>query len=238
MAKILAVEDAYDSQVLLKGILEPEHEIVVVPSALEIVNRVIKEQPDLILMDIVLPDSDGYRACQELQSNPRTSNVPVLFVTGKRDPAEIQFGFSLGAEDYITKPFHPLELKARCDTRLRKSRQKTNLDTLTFGPIILNIVKRSVSIKSSLEENEIQVSPAEFQLLLFLCKKENQLLSREDIRNGAASKNSVDVDTRVVDAQISSLRRKSKFLAKAIQSVYGAGYRLNLSFESGRNDSK
>jgi adenylate cyclase len=137
---ILAVDDAPENIQVLNHLLGDEYQIKVATrgsKALEIACR--RPQPDLILLDVMMPEMDGYEVCRQLKANPETADIPVIFVTGKSDPANELEGFSLGALDYITKPFHPAVIKARVHTHLllRKERRKSEA-------LLENILPRKV----------------------------------------------------------------------------------------------
>jgi DNA-binding response OmpR family regulator len=118
MYSLLVVEDSPDFQMMIQRVLNgPSFRLKCVETATDAINVLGRESFDLVLLDIVLPDGDGYRVCTHMQKEERMRNTPVFFLTGKTDVYDKVLAFSLGADDYIVKPFDPLELKARIEAR-------------------------------------------------------------------------------------------------------------------------
>ncbi len=230
MAKILAVEDSAEYQLTIRASLEPYHQVIFFSDSDHVVERVQHVGPALILMDIGLPEGDGRQACRELQKSEKTKKIPILFVTGCRNPSDIAEGLSLGAEDYITKPFNPVELRARCEARLRKAVvQQENENLVKAGPITLNLLTRKAYTNGASDEfkKNISLTPSEFQLLHYLIVNADKTVTRQEILESLSLAQHVRPGSRIVDAQIKALRKKSKILTDRIRSVYGKGYQYS-----------
>jgi DNA-binding response OmpR family regulator len=176
----------------------------------------------------MLPDGDGYQLCSVLQSQQETQDIPVIFLTSKNSTSDKVLGFSVGAEDYIAKPFDPLELRARVDARFRKlQKERSRQDVTRIGGIEINKASQKASILRPSGKQEVDLTPIEFKLLLFLAKEPNRVFNRDDILNGVWGEE-IHVFNRSVDTHISKLRKKLGEYSKCIQSVHGSGYKFNL----------
>jgi DNA-binding response OmpR family regulator len=172
---------------------------------------------DLILLDVMLPGKDGFEVCRELRKAGVAA--PILFLTARTHESEKILGLDLGADDYITKPFSPRELRARIRARLRDSRpQSTN--SLRFGDV--EVDEARVEVRKS--GQPVDVTPLEFKLLLTFLRHRGHVLSRDQLIDLAWGRDTY-VTERAVDAHIVNLRRKIG--TEAILSIRGMGYRFD-----------
>ena len=226
MHNVLLVEDSSDAFNLVKRALGSSVHLEWAKSLGEASRTLQKKNFDLILLDVMLPDGDGYRLCSILQTDDQLKNVPVIFLTAKNSVSDKVLGFSVGADDFISKPFDGLELKARVDSRLRKrDRERMESDILKLGDIEINKSTQKVQVFESGQNTDIDLTPIEFKLLLFLCKELNKVYSRDEILNSVWGE-SIHVYSRSVDTHISKLRKKLGSKANYIESVHGSGYRF------------
>lgn len=226
MHNILFVEDSADSFLLVKHALGHTAHLDWAKSVAEACRYLQRKEYDLVLLDLVLPDGDGFRICSMLQSEDRTKRVPVIFVSGKDSVTDKVMGFSVGGDDFVTKPFDPIELKSRIEARLRKRlREKEAADFLRLGDLEINRVTQKVTVFDCGKEEQIDLTPIEFRLLLFLSAKPNYVFSREETLNGVWGQN-VYVYPRSVDTHVSKLRKKLGAVSHYVQSVHGTGYRF------------
>jgi CheY-like chemotaxis protein len=116
---ILAVDDEKANLIVLDQILSPEYSVYMAKSGAQALQFITKSKPDLILLDIVMPDMDGFEVLAKLKSSPETQNIPVMLITGLDNPNDEKKGFALGASDYITKPFKPELIKAKVGTQIK-----------------------------------------------------------------------------------------------------------------------
>lgn len=220
--KILIADDEASICEVVQLYLQREGFSVFVASdgdqALDIEEQV---QPDLLILDIMLPKRTGWEICRAL---PR--KVPVIFLTAKSTEADIIAGFSLGADDYITKPFSPRELVARVKAVLRRSGLAyDSTDTLNFPRLIITPSAQSVER----DGQSIPLSPKEFDLLLFLARHPRVVFSREQLVTNVWGYN-FDGDDRTVDATVKRLRQKVAVAdSPFIHTVWGVGYKFEVN---------
>ncbi len=227
--KIALIEDDADLYSLLNYNLEREGFTMVGSQtgkgAIELCRR---ERPDLILLDIMLPDSDGLDICKGIRSHPDLSHIPIIFLTARAAEADRIVGLELGANDYIVKPFFVRELIARIKIQFRT--HSTPQRILKAGPLELD--RRGCTVK--LEQDELQLTATEFRLLEHLMSRPGVVFSREQLLNSVWGHDRVVTD-RTVDVYILRLRQKiEKDPARPnfIRSVRGFGYSFKGSVDS------
>jgi len=184
-----------------------------------------KEHFDLILLDIELPDGNGIELCNKVMSiSPETS---IFFLTGKDDLSEKVLGFSAGAEDYITKPFNSMELKARVEAKLKKIEiLKYSSSLLKWKEIEINKSTQEVQVLEDGNFKPVELTALEFKLLTYFADKESQVIDRDTILNDIWGED-VHVYSRSVDTHVSKLRKKLEGVSQILESVHGAGYKFN-----------
>ncbi len=234
MQSILLVEDSPEAQVLVKRALGQSYNLTWAKTLAEATKAVEDQSFDLILLDVMLPDGDGYRLCSILQTNDSLKNTPIIFLTARNSVTDKVLGFKVGADDFISKPFDALELKARVDARLRKKEQQLQAsDVIRLGHLEINKSTQRVKVfhedHSEGEGIDIDLTPIEFKMLLLLTKEVNKVYSRDEILDTVWGEN-IHVYNRSVDTHISKLRKKLGNRADYIESVHGSGYRF--SFKS------
>jgi DNA-binding response OmpR family regulator len=227
MTKILVVEDNADLAYGLKNNFEIEgYTVEVVEDGATGLLRARSGEPDLIVLDLMLPELDGYRVLRGLREEG--VNVPVLILTARGEEADKVLGFRLGADDYVTKPFGVLELMARVSALLRRSASAATAPARPavehFGDVEIDTAARLVRRGGA----EVALTPMEFDLLLALLRRRGAVASRLDLLREVWGHTSA-VLTRTVDTHIAELRRKLEGDASAprhILTVRKAGYRL------------
>ena len=176
--------------------------------------------PDLVILDIMMPKMDGFAVTKQIRMK---SGVPIILLTAKSSDDDKIYGFELGADDYVTKPFSPKVLVARA-TSLMKRAIEQYMPTghmLTFGEAIVNTKSHQLQI----EGQEVELTPKEYELLVFLLHHKNNVLSRESILNHVWGLE-FDGDIRVVDTHIKKLRAKLSRESHHIRTVIGTGYKF------------
>jgi len=224
MDKILIIEDEKDLVMGLKFNLEARSYIVVEAyDGEDGCRKAIKEKPDLILLDIMLPKKNGYEVCRELKE--KVPEIPIIMLTAKSQEEDIVAGLDLGADDYITKPFGVLELIARIKAALRRSDRSKNIPEI----IIINNLEINFKKYTAKKNNkQITLSTREFEILKYFVEKHDEIITREDLLNQVWGYDSYP-NTRTVDAHIANLRQKiedSSNEPKIIITIYGLGYKL------------
>lgn len=228
MQRILIVEDSVESQMIAKqAIIKPDIEVDVASNVAQAIQFLGSQPYHLILLDLHLPDGDGLDLFKKIQQSVDTKNIPVIFMTGTADIEEKVTAFSLGAEDYIVKPFHPLEFRARIEAKLKKfESQKTRSDVLVFGALTIDTLSHQVKLHEGKELTELELTQLEFKLLLYFVRHAEKTFTREHLLKSVWSKG-VHVSDRTVDVHICELRKKLGPIGHWIESVPGSGYRLS-----------
>ena len=176
--------------------------------------------PDLILLDIMLPDEDGYRIVRRLRSNPKTRHIPVMMITAKTTEMDMVKGLDDGADDYIRKPFSVMELLSRVRALLRRTQDKEP-EQLLVGKILLDNERHTVVSGERSEELTLK----EYELLRYLMRNEDIVLSRESIMLSVWGVD-FEGESRTVDMHIKTLRQKLGEQGKQIRTVRGVGYAI------------
>ncbi|MBI4908020.1 MAG: response regulator transcription factor [Acidobacteria bacterium] len=223
MARILVVEDEPDIAMMLSVDLRLEgHDVETVADGHAALQRGLESGWDLIVLDVMLPGKDGFDVCRELRK--AGTRTPVILLTARTHEAEKIMGLDLGADDYITKPFNPRELRARIRAVLRRT--STDLgEIVRFGDVEILQARGEVRAKG----RPVELTPVEFRLLLALARNSGRVLSRDRIIDLAWGPETY-ITERAVDAHIVNLRRKIEPDAAAprhIISVRGMGYRFD-----------
>lgn len=228
MQKILLIEDTEEIYQLIKRFKSPEvdiHWVTRLDSGLEALKT---DNYDLVLLDLGLPDGDGLQILSWLSSTQSDVNSPeVLVLTSKDSVADKVLGFSLGADDYVSKPFDPIELKARIDARLRKIRTKSNSkDVLRWDGIEIHRLQQKVLVGEERNMEQIYLTSTEFRLLITMATQPLKVFSRDELLDLVWGE-TLHVYPRSVDTHISKLRKKLKGMSQLVESVHGSGYRFN-----------
>lgn len=229
MAKILVVDDETNILELIKFTLEKDgHQVITTTSGEEGLRLAKIELPDLIVLDVMLPEPDGLEVCRRLRNDPATSMVPVLMVSARGDTLDRVVGLEMGADDYIPKPFSPRELSARVKAALRRSKhEKPAMVTsreLKSGAIVLDIEKFQVQV----EGEPISFTPKEFKLLKILMSHPGKVFTREQLLDRVWGFD-FNVDTRTVDVHVRYVRQKIESDPANpiyIKTVRGVGYKF------------
>ena len=224
MARIMIVEDDENIAELISASVKTiGHEAQTVGSASALFSLLPKLRPDLILLDIMLPDLSGLDILRKLKANAATQDIPVIFLTAKGSEADKVTGLELGAEDYITKPFGVLELLARIKTALRRTAPRQ--DIARAKDLTIDFASREVSIAGE----PVRLTHKEFELLEYLFRNSGTVLSREKLLDAVWGFEFSGDTTRTVDMHIRTLRQKLHDSAenpRYIATVRGYGYKF------------
>jgi two-component system, OmpR family, alkaline phosphatase synthesis response regulator PhoP len=226
MAKehILVVEDEDDIQELVRYNLAKEgYRVAQALSGEEGFKAAKSSNPDLIVLDLMLPGLDGLEICRLLKADPKTSHMPIVMLTAKGEEADVVTGLELGADDYITKPFSPKVLIARLRAVLRRKAKETvdEASPLKIREIIIHPGRHEVLVKGKI----INLTFTEFQLLHFLAKRPGWVFTRQQIVDEIKGED-YPVTDRSVDVQVVGLRKKLGACGEYIETVRGVGYRF------------
>lgn len=223
---ILVVEDEKLVQELVCIYLENAgFKVVTAWDGQEALDKVLNSQPDLILLDIMLPKIDGLTVCKEIR---KTSSIPIIMLTSKGEEVDRILGLELGADDYISKPFSPKEMVARVKAVLRRMalNEQPSSNTLRYTGLSLDHDARRVELNGQ----ELQMSPKEFDLLWFLAKHPGRVFSREKLLENVWDYEYYG-DPRTVDTHVKRLREKLETGSGLhyIKTVWGTGYKFEVS---------
>ncbi len=221
METILVADDEANIRELVTLYLEKEgFGVITASDGRAAVNSAREFQPDLIVLDLMMPELSGYEVCRELR---RDSDVPILMLTARGDDVDRIVGLELGADDYLGKPFHPRELTARVKAILRRSGPAAQRETgsVVVGPLSIDWRRHVVTLDGA----ELRLRNKEFDLLRQLAEHEGIVLSREQLLETVWGYDYYG-ETRTVDVHVNQLRRKLATDAIAIETVRGVGYKL------------
>lgn len=226
MAKenVLIIEDEEDIQELINYSLVKEgYHTTTVGTGEEGLKTAKSKQPNLIVLDLMLPGMDGLEICRLLKNDPKTQHIPIVMLTAKGEESDVVAGLELGADDYITKPFSPKVLVARIRTILRrKVKQEVGEDAvLSIHDMTIHPGRHEITVKGK----QIDLTLTEFKILHLLSRRPGWVYTRYQIVNEIRG-DEVLVTDRAVDVQIVGLRRKLGNLGKLVETVRGVGYRM------------
>jgi two-component system, OmpR family, alkaline phosphatase synthesis response regulator PhoP len=225
---ILVVEDEQDVAELLRYHLSKEgYEVVLVGNGADALKRTRETRPELILLDIMVPQLNGWEVCRRLKQDPGTRGIPVIMVTGRVEEGDKILGFEMGADDYVTKPFSPRELVARVRAVVRRGKSAEIIDRkhhLKAGDLEIDRHRFEVTIKGQ----RVDLTPKEFELLATLVGTPGRVFGREELLDSVWGQDGF-VEPRTVDVHVARLRAKfaSACLPLAgVETVRGVGYRF------------
>ncbi|SHN60224.1 response regulator [Desulfovibrio litoralis] len=222
MQTILIIEDTEDIRELLSFNLKQEnYKVLEASSGEEGLDLAQKHNPNLIILDVMLPGIDGFSVCKRLQAKQQTKNIPIVMLTARGEEIDRIIGFELGAIDYVVKPFSTRELVLRIRSILTHYHKSTDKTKLSTGNISLFTDSHEVHINN----NPIHLTLTEFSLLQDLLLHKGLVRSREQLLNSAWS-DSFDGYSRTIDAHIKRLREKLLEESELIETVRGVGYRI------------
>ncbi|VGO19044.1 response regulator [Pontiella sulfatireligans] len=223
--KILVVEDEAPIQELLQFNLErKKYRVKVVDSGEEALSMASQYQPDLILLDIMLPGADGLEVCKRIKADPKTARIPIIMLTALCEEADIVTGLELGADDYVTKPFSPRVLLARVKAALRRiesSAPAANDDLIRMHDISIDVARHKVAVGGA----DVTLTFTEFKVLQLMASQPGRVFTRYQIVD-AVHGDDYPVTDRSVDVQIVGLRKKLGEAGTCIETVRGIGYRF------------
>lgn len=220
MSRILVIED----DVLLAEVVRDEltrhgYQVTVAHDGARGLGEFAKREPELILLDLILPDRNGFSILSDIRA---TSGVPVIILTSRDLGEDKVTGLDLGADDYVTKPFRPDELLARVRARLRRPQSRNEpAGTRTFGDVVVDLGARTVEVGG----RPAHLTPTEFKLLEFLLRRQGKAVKREQLITALLG--GEDASEQALQTHMSRLRRKLGDFGSRIRTVWGVGYRLD-----------
>lgn len=229
MAKrILLVDDEPDIIEFLEyNLIREGFEVISARDGVEALRK-LSEKPDLIILDIMMPNMDGFEVCKKIRSKESLKNVPVIFLTAKSSEVDEITGLELGANDYVKKPISPKKLIARVNSNLRKldtaSSDGVEESKISVGPLVIDKEKYIVNLNGQ----EMVFPRKEFELLYFLAKNPGKVYSRESLLKEVWGIDIYVID-RTIDVHIRKIREKLGKFSDLIETVKGVGYKFKIS---------
>ncbi len=225
-AKILIVEDERDIVDLLRyNLQEAGFETDYVRNGADALHRAVEKSPDLILLDLMLPEVDGLIVCRLLKNDPRTKNIPIVMITAKTEERDRIAGLELGVDDYITKPFSPKEVVLRVSAVLRRiqvgNQQAEDTQQIQRHGLTIDLDKHQVLTESG----PIDLTATEFKLITLFARSPGRVFTRDILMDVIWGEEYYGID-RTVDTHVSRLRRKLGAFGEHIETVHGVGYRF------------
>ncbi len=226
--RILLIEDEEDIAALIK--LQAElsgYKLHVEVDGINGYRAVEREQPDLVLLDIMLPGQNGYDVCRKIKNNPELRNIPVIILSAKDEELDVLLGLELGADDYVAKPFSPKILMSRIKAVLRRGKEsEKSPKVLTFGDFVLEVDRYLLRKK----EKVIPLTLSEFGILRRLLLNRGKVLTRNQLLDDIHNDDAFVVD-RNIDVHIAALRKKLGPHFLWIDTVRGIGYRFKTTLD-------
>jgi DNA-binding response OmpR family regulator len=220
---LVAEDDAKQAELVRRYLRREDHSVLVVSDGRAAIDHVRSMRPDLLILDVMMPQLDGLDVLRTMR---RDYDTPVLMVTARSTAEDKLAGFDLGADDYLTKPYDPRELMARVRSLLRRARRSDGPAVLPLrvGPLLLDQVRHEVR----LHDRRIECTPAEFRILEALMSTPGRVFSRRQLLDRAHGPDSF-VTERTADAHVKNLRRKIEMDPRnpmRVLTVYGVGYKM------------
>jgi two-component system phosphate regulon response regulator PhoB len=221
--RILVVDDEPDLVELVRfNLKEAGYEIDSARSGREALALLRRRPPDLLILDLMLPDVSGTEICRQVRSDPRLAGVPVLMLTAKSEEVDRIVGFELGADDYVTKPFSPRELVLRVRALLRRaSGEGEGAEVLQQSAVRLDVDRHRCQV----DGEDIDLTAKEFRLLETLMRRPGRVMSRERLLDEVWGTD-ITVTARTIDTHLKRLREKLRGAGPLIETVRGVGYRF------------
>ena len=220
MHRILIVEDERDIADLIGFNLQRAgYEVIKAHDGVEGTELALRERPDLILLDLMLPGRDGYSVFRELRRDTRTVNTPVIMLTARAQTEDRIQGLEAGADDFLTKPFSPKELMLRVQAILKRSEAPPGTVDFTYGPFRFD----KNSLKFYLDNETTELTATEFKLLLFLCERSGKPQDRNDLLRTVWGYSDA-THSRTLDTHMKRLRQKLGIHGSLVETVRGVGY--------------
>jgi two-component system phosphate regulon response regulator PhoB/two-component system alkaline phosphatase synthesis response regulator PhoP len=193
------------------------------PDAGRFQKSLVKSIPDLVVLDLMLPDADGLDVCKSLKAEARTAHVPVMMLTARGEELDRVLGLEIGADDYVTKPFSPKELVARVKAVLRRVEKSEVRNTVELGDgVVLDLNRYEVKVSG----RKVDVTTTEFKLLAILAERRGWVFSRDEILGRLWGEEKAVLD-RTIDVHVTNLRKKLGKAGRIIENVRGVGYKLS-----------
>ncbi len=220
MQRVLVVEDEVDiADLIMFNLQRAGYEVIKAHDGIAGAEAAIRERPDLVVLDLMLPGRDGYSVFREIRRDARTSHIPVIMLTARAQTEDRIQGLEAGADDYLTKPFSPKELVLRVNAILRRSDGPPGAVEFAFGPFRFD----KNAVRFYLDNELVDLTSTEFKLLLYLCERSGKPQDRNELHRIVWGY-SDDVNSRTLDTHMKRLRQKLGLHGALVETVRGVGY--------------
>lgn len=227
--RILLVEDAISMQLVVQSAVGNLCSLTCVTTVSDAQRELAAGPFALLLLDVELPDGDGFEFCRKLRAQDKFHSLPIIFLTWKSGVDSRVLGFSLGADDYIVKPIEPKEFSARIESKLKRRPLGPLQTTFRKSDFRVDLTSHRIFLMSSSDrETELGLTPIEFKLLVHFLRNEGVIISREELLT-AVWGDAVHVSAHTIDTHISSLRKKISSTGHHLKAVVKKGYCFSLS---------
>ena len=222
-SKILVIEDDRSlANVLEYNLANSGYEVFCAYDGQDGLNQARSKNPDLIILDVMLPIIDGVEVCRQLRSETNTRETPIMMLTAKSEETDQLIGFSVGGDDYMVKPFSVRVLMERMKSLLRRrERDIGGADVVAIGKVTVDRIKH----RASIEQKPLDLTPSEFRLLDTMIRQPGRAFDRTELIDLALGADTMVLE-RTIDVHIRSLRKKMGEAANAVETVRGIGYRF------------
>ena len=222
-ARILVVDDEPDAiQLIAYNLTAADYEVITAADGGEGLKKARTLSPNLIVLDLMLPEIDGLEVCKLLRRDPNTAAIPIIMLTAKAAEMDRVLGLELGADDYVTKPFSPRELVLRVKRLLRSGTPAPELaDRIQVGDLVVDVLRHETLVKGK----PVDLTATEFKLLTTLAQRRGRVQTREKLLQEVWGYDNI-IDTRTVDTHMRRLREKMGFASRYLDTVRGVGYRF------------
>ncbi len=221
---ILVIDDEVKIIEVIKLYLENErYTVIQATSGIEALKKQSEFNPDLLILDLMLPDISGEKVCERIREE---SDVPIIMLTAKSSEESILNGYSIGSDDYVTKPFSPKQLVAKVNAVLKRVKGNQGENLIFNNELIIDIVNKKVEYNN----NEIVLTASEYKILSILARNPNRIFSREELMD-YISRDNICIYDRIIDTHIKNIRAKLDQDSKNptyIKTIRGMGYRFNV----------
>jgi len=235
MSKVLIIEDDRALvDILAYNLRKAGYEVFVAYDGLDGLNQARLRSPDLVILDLMLPVMDGIEVCRRLRSSPLTGETLILMLTAKTEEAEQLIGFSVGADDYVTKPYSTRLLveRIRAMERRRRTGAAADADVISLSGVTVDRRRHQASVAGRV----LNLTQSEFRLLETLVRQPGRAFNRTELINAALGEETIVLE-RTIDVHIRAIRRKLQDAADAVETVRGVGYRFRDPSSPRENDS-
>ena len=223
--KIVVIEDETDIlEVIAYNLKREGYEVVTSTSGEDGLEKIEKTKPNLVVLDLMLPEVDGIELCRKLKADPVTQSIPVIMVTAKGEESDVVLGLGVGADDYVTKPFSPRELTARVKAVLRRSKARGEVDQrerVVFEGIVIDPQRHEVKV----DGESVVLTATEFRLLHFLASHPGRVFTRDHLLTRIIGDDAIVID-RNIDVHVRAIRKKLGTRRELIETIRGVGYRF------------